>query len=83
MDKETHCPHSILPLDLKEGELSYKGLNDCTTCGNCNQYEDRPRVCREYACDWKSGLGDDSDRPDISMKLLFRGRVFELGEGKD
>jgi hypothetical protein len=31
----------------------------------CRIYGYRPRVCREFDCAWKQGLGGDLDRPDI------------------
>jgi hypothetical protein len=32
--------------------------------GRCNAYAQRPEDCRDYACFWLAGLGDDADRPD-------------------
>lgn len=31
----------------------------------CRIYDHRPRVCREFDCAWKQGLGSELDRPDI------------------
>lgn len=32
--------------------------------GGCKIYNDRPAVCRSFACGWLKGLGQERDRPD-------------------
>jgi Fe-S-cluster containining protein len=33
-------------------------------CNNCTIHGDHPTVCKEYACMWVAGYGEEEDRPD-------------------
>ena len=54
LDKKQHehCKH------LKCTSLTSDGEN------NCKIHADRPSDCKDYFCQWVSGRGKDSDRPD-------------------
>lgn len=55
--------------------------------GGCSIYEDRPRSCRLWSCQWRLGEldGERPDRSGIIVSAGFRGgphyQLFELWEG--
>ena len=57
-----------------------KLANPKGSCNNCTIYNDRPKVCKEYACMWVAGYGAEEDRPDrcgilIDSMLPFPGAL--------
>jgi hypothetical protein len=58
----TPCPH----LDVK----SEDGFCGQSVEGNCNIYQGRPPVCRDYSCVWLAGYGEEEDRPDRCGVLI-------------
>lgn len=40
------------------------------TCGKCEIYDERPKLCRQYQCAWLEGAGKKADRPDKSGVLV-------------
>lgn len=54
--------------------------------GKCVIYEDRPQVCREFSCVWKSNFVDDGLKPDkcgAVAKWHDDGRLVVLPVGKE
>lgn len=47
-----------------------------TWCGYCEQghgcsiYSKRPQGCRDFACAWLKGYGEDKDRPNLSQIVI-------------
>ena len=64
--KLTHCQHLNLVEEVKENTMQLSAQ----ACGSCGIYEDRPQVCKTYACAWLLGGGRESDRPDRSKMLI-------------
>lgn len=36
----------------------------------CNTYNDRPKSCREFSCEWLKGFGEENHRPNITKIVL-------------
>ena len=78
-----------LPL-LPEGKIGYTACEHLG-CTGCSRYEERPNVCRDFFCLWRSGhiLGDERRRPDqlgvMFTAVEYDGRIvteaWELWEG--
>lgn len=47
--------------------------HQCTT--GCDIYERRPSRCAKFNCSWMHGLGDDSQRPDLTGAMLWVGQT--------
>lgn len=68
------CACCVLPRvpDLdKPGYRPCEHLSQCKD-GSCGIYQDRPGVCRDFLCLWRTGLveGDERRRPD-KLGLMF------------
>lgn len=48
---------------LKPMTAQFEGSDPC---GNCTVYEDRPKGCSDYTCQWLAGHGETEDRPDLT-----------------
>ena len=48
------------------------------TKDGCGIYEDRPQVCRDFACNWLAGVTDEWIRPDIVGAYVTR---LNAGDG--
>lgn len=61
------------------------GKHDADWCkhsapgGGCKIYSTRPEACRLFVCGWLSGVGEESDRPDL-LGVFITAEEFKLGE---
>jgi hypothetical protein len=63
----TACCKAIGVVEL--GKLSWQDCRHRTWRG-CRRYRKRPLTCRQYACLWLLGLGNEGDRPD-KLGVIF------------
>jgi hypothetical protein len=54
------------------------------TCGylnekGCSVHEEKPWACSDFSCEWLSGFGDETMRPDQSGVILWREFIPEVG----
>lgn len=64
----TACPHATMP-EQPNGKLVYIGASKD---GNCRLHGTprKPSPCRDYACLWLAGYGEEEDRPDRCGVLI-------------
>lgn len=55
------CKAFLVP---EVGKIDGNWCQHCVIGIGCSIYDSRPTACREYACAWLNGLGDDDFRPD-------------------
>lgn len=63
-------PKTAKPVGKKEAGVPCSKLTNTCSAGGCSIYSTRPKVCREYECQWKVGWFTDEDRPDKSGLLV-------------
>lgn len=61
------CPYVAIE------RFSFSGKN---ACENCQIYEDRPDVCREFKCDYL--LGKEDERPDKARNAWLENMTIPI-----
>ena len=65
------CTACCFALEVKKLDKSINvWCQFCQPASGCRIYHQRPRECRQYKCQWLTGLGEESDRPDRSGFIL-------------
>ena len=73
------CRGCCLPWAVPEvGKFDATWCPKSTPCNGCSIYETRPKACREFACLWLNGKGEENDRPDI-LGIMMDIEDFQLG----
>jgi hypothetical protein len=63
------------------GKTDGNWCQHCVVGSGCAIYQSRPFACREFACAWLNGLGDDNLRPD-RFGVMIDTRDIELDNGR-
>ena len=71
------CQACCTAYGVKETRKPYDTRCQFQCPSGCSIYEYRPDTCRTFACAWRVGLGDDTDRPDLSGFMV----TLEMPDG--